>query len=146
MSVQIKRVLFISLILNVTGCAHFGLDSEADIAAENCYAYRYGDKLRRINFMQAFDWCHRSANWGNANGQALLGELYFQGLGGKKDIALAANWFEKSARQGHAHAQYMLYLIYAKSINAEQSEKSEYWLKQAMQSGYKYALQTKEEN
>lgn len=79
-----QNLLLVGLLLSCAGCAHFGLDSRADVAAENCYAYRYGDKLRRINFAQAFDWCHRSANWGDANGQTILGELYYLGLGGEK--------------------------------------------------------------
>jgi TPR repeat protein len=126
---------------NTAGCAHFGLDSEADIAAENCYAYRYGDKIRRVNFAKAFDWCHRSARWGDPNSQALLGELFYLGLGGGRDIARAAEWFEKAARQGHAHAQYMLYLIYSASADPRQREQAGYWLKQARESGYKLALQ-----
>lgn len=49
-----KRLVALNslLVMLLSGCAHFGLDSEADVAAENCYAYRYGDKLRRINFNQ----------------------------------------------------------------------------------------------
>ena len=136
------KTLFIAWVcLMLNGCAHFGLDSEADIAAENCYAYRYGDKLRRINFAKAFDWCHRSARWGDANSQALLGELYYLGLGGERDIAMAEQWFERAARQGHAHGQYMLYRIYSLSDDPNQREQAIYWLQQARQSGYKLALQ-----
>ncbi len=83
-----KRLLLAFMIM-LSGCAHMGLDSPADIYAENCYAYRYGDKLRRINFIQAFDWCHRSAHQGNANSQVLLGELYYLGLGGAQDYVQA---------------------------------------------------------
>ncbi|WP_155931080.1 tetratricopeptide repeat protein [Methylomonas sp. 11b] len=119
---------------------HMGLDTPADIATENCYAYRYGDKLRKINFAQAFDWCHRAADSGDANSQALLGELYYLGLGGPQDMTLAARWFEAAARQGHAHAQYMLYRVHATSPNLEQQEKADYWLNQARHSGYKLAL------
>ncbi len=137
----LKTLLIAWLCLMLNGCAHFGLDSEADIAAENCYAYRYGDKLRRINFAKAFDWCHRSARWGDANSQALVGELHYMGLGGERDLFSAAQWFDKSARQGHAHAQYMLYRIYSLSDDPDQREQAIYWLQQARQSGYKLALQ-----
>ncbi|MDT8372192.1 MAG: hypothetical protein RQ783_09440 [Gammaproteobacteria bacterium] len=138
-----SRLLSAILALLISGCAHFGLDSEADIAAENCYAFRYGDKLRRINFVQAFDWCHRSARLGNANSQALLGELYYLELGGQQDIPLATKWYEKAARQGHAHGQYMLYRIYNVSTVATEKAQARYWLKQARQSGYELAVQTK---
>ncbi len=129
------------MMMVISGCAHFGMDSEADVAAENCYAYRYGDKLRRINFNQAFDWCHRSARWGDANSQSLLAELFYLGLGGKKDVAHAEQWFKKAAKQGHAHAQYMLYRLYLNSPLAAQRTQAVYWLKQARESGYKLALQ-----
>lgn len=141
LSKSLRRIIICLVLSGLAGCAHFGLDSEADIAAENCYAYRYGDKLRRINFAKAFDWCHRSARWGDANSQALLGELYYLGLGGEQDIGMAEQWFGTAARQGHAHGQYMLYRIYAVSDDPERREKAGYWLRQARQSGYKLALQ-----
>jgi hypothetical protein len=125
-----------------TACqpAFIGVDSEADVDAENCYAYRYGDKLRKVNFAQAFDWCHRSARLGNPDSQTLLGELYYLGLGGQKDIENASRWFEAAARQGHAHAQYMLYRIHAGNPNPEEQRQAAYWLQQARGSGYKLAL------
>lgn len=124
-----------------TACqpAFIGIDSDADVAAENCFAYRYGDKLRQINFAQAFDWCHRSARFGNPNSQTLLGELYYLGLGGAQDWPQAAHWFEIAAKQGHAHAQYMLYRIYAVSNDLAEQDKAEYWLQQARAGGYKLA-------
>lgn len=134
-----KHLLFLTSFI-LSGCAHFGLDSEADIAAENCYAYRYGDKIRRINFAEAFDWCHRSANWGDANSQALLGELFYQGLGGPKDLEMAEKWYMKAARQGHAYAQFMLYKIYSVSQKPEQSALADYWLRQSANSGYQFAV------
>jgi TPR repeat protein len=138
------RLLILVMLFNTAACAHFGLDSEADIAAENCYAYRYGDKIRRINFSHAFDWCFRSARWGNANSQTLLAELYYLGLGGKQDKQQAQQWYEKAARQGHAHAQYMLYRLYRHSHDWAQQQQAGYWLKQATYSGYKLALQEAE--
>lgn len=129
-------------LLLCTACqpAFIGVDSDADVAAENCYAYRYGDKLRQINFAQAFDWCHRSARLSNANSQALLGELYYLGLGSEADFQQAAHWFELAARQGHSHAQYMLYRILVVSNDVAEREKAEYWLHQARSSGYKLTL------
>ncbi|ATG91557.1 hypothetical protein MKLM6_3367 [Methylomonas koyamae] len=118
---------------------HMGIDSDYTVAVENCYAYRYGDKLRKINFTQAFDWCHRAAQWGDANSQTLLGELYYLGLGGEQDMRHAEVWFEKAARQGQPHAQYMLYRIHAASNDLARQERADYWLKQARQSGYKLA-------
>ncbi|NOQ13249.1 MAG: hypothetical protein GQ583_02055 [Methyloprofundus sp.] len=133
--------LLSSLLMStlLTACAHVGLDSEADIAAENCYAYRYGDKLRRINFAQAFDWCQRAAHQGNANSQTLLGELYYLGLGGEQDSELAEQWFLKAAKQGHAHSQFMLYIILSDDKANQHQSIADYWLRQARQSQYKLA-------
>jgi len=130
------------------GCqpAFIGVDSEADVAAENCYSFRYGDKLRKTNFAEAFDWCYRSARFGDSNSQALLGELYYLGLGSEKDSREASHWFEKAARKGHAHAQYMLYRIYARSDDPLERERASYWLQQARASSYKLALQTPAES
>lgn len=128
----------------VLGCqpAFIGVDSDADIAAENCYSYRYGDKLRKINFTEAFEWCYRASRFGDSNSQTLLGELYYLGLGGERDNREAAHWFEKAARQGHAHAQYMLYRIYTHSDDSSERERAVYWLQQARSSAYKLALQS----
>jgi len=137
------KLLFIILLTLQTACAHFGLDSEADIASENCYSYRYGDKLRRINFVEAFDWCHRAARYGDSNSQTLLAELYFLGLGGEKDINQAEQWFLKAAKQGHAHSQFMLYTLYKLSSKIEKQQQANYWLKQAQYGQYKLALEVR---
>lgn len=131
------------VLVTATGCqpAFIGVDSDADIATENCYSYRYGDKLRKINFAEAFDWCYRAARFGDSNSQTLLGELYYLGLGGEKDSKEASHWFEKAAGQGHAHAQYMLYRIYARSDDPLQRGRAAYWLQQSRASAYKLALQ-----
>ncbi len=125
-----NRIILSALML-LNGCAHIGHDSDAVIAAENCYAYRYGDKIRKINFPKAFDWCHRSANLGNADSQTLLAEIYYLGLGGEVDADYATSWFEKAAKQGHAHTQYMLHRIYGKTNDPVLQERAGYWLKQA---------------
>jgi len=134
------KILLILLLLFQTACAHFGLDSQADIASENCYSYRYGDKLRRINFVEAFDWCHRAAKYGDSNSQTLLAELYFLGLGGEQDINQAEQWFLTAAKQGHAHSQFMLYKIYSVRAGVRNKQKANYWIKQAKYSKYKLAL------
>jgi len=135
-----KRLILLTLVFMQGGCAHFGLDSEADIFAENCYAYRYGDKLRRINVIQALDWCQRSASLGNSNSQTLLAELYYMGLGGEYDVAKAEQWFLKSAKQGHAHGQFMLYKIYSVNKTQKFQNKARYWLRQAKASQYPLAM------
>jgi len=135
------KLILILLMLLPVACAQIGLDSQAEIAAENCYSYRYGDKLRRINFVEAFDWCHRSADAGDPNSQTLLAELYYLGLGGKQDILLAEKWFLKAAKQGHPHSQFMLYKIYSAQQSSFQHEQGQYWLLQSRFSGYSLAME-----
>lgn len=70
--------------------------------------------MRRINFVQAFDWCQR-----------------------------AEQWFLKSAKQGHADAQFMLYKVYSLNMSAEYQNKANFWLRQARASQYPLAMETK---
>lgn len=45
------------------------------------------------------------AEQGNANAQAMLGEMYHYGQGVQKDYAQALAWYRKAANLGHAEAQ-----------------------------------------
>ncbi len=50
----------------------------------------------------------KSAEQGNAEGQALLGSCYLSGAGVPKDDVEAVKWLRKSAEQGYAAAQHFL--------------------------------------
>lgn len=49
---------------------------------------------------------------GNPAAQTLIGEIYLQGLGVRRDIATATEWYEKAAAQGVAEAQFQLGMIF----------------------------------
>lgn len=49
---------------------------------------------------------------GNPAAQTLIGEIYLQGLGVRRDIATATEWYEKAATQGVAEAQFQLGMIF----------------------------------
>ena len=53
-----------------------------------------------------------AATDGNPKAQMLLGQLYFNGEGVKKDIPHALHWYNKSAENGFADAQFRLGLLY----------------------------------
>ncbi len=53
-----------------------------------------------------------AAEQGNADAQALLGEMYEQGRGVKQDYRQAIAWYTKAAEQGHTRAQVNLAVMY----------------------------------
>jgi len=53
-----------------------------------------------------------SAEQGNADAQAKLGLMHYQGQGIPQDFKEAARWFWLSAKQGKAAAQYYLGIMY----------------------------------
>jgi TPR repeat protein len=63
-------------------------------------------------FSEALNWFQKSAQKGNRNAQHMLGLMYYDGDGVKRDYTKAKIWFEKAAGQNHDSAQYMLGLIY----------------------------------
>ena len=58
----------------------------------------YGDK----DFTNAYNICKEV---GEANAQFIIGEMYYNGLGVKKDQAEAAIWIRKAAGNGHIRAR-----------------------------------------
>lgn len=64
------------------------------------------------SFSEAFQWFEKSAMKGNKNAQHMIGLMYYDGDGVKKNYGEARNWFEKAAKQSHDSAQYMLGLTY----------------------------------
>lgn len=49
---------------------------------------------------------------GSPAAQTLIGEIYMQGLGVRRDIATATEWYEKAAGQGVPEALFQLAMIY----------------------------------
>ncbi len=69
------------------------------------------------------------AEQGNADAQAQLGAMYYNGWGVPKDNAESTKWFRKSADQDFAPAQYNLGLIY--NIQGDSAEGTK-WLCRAI--------------
>ena len=73
----------------------------ADIAWEN------GD------WASAFELLSKAAEAGDAEAEARIGVLFYEGLGRPSDMRLAEEWFRKSADKGSAAAKYRLGLLYS---------------------------------
>lgn len=56
------------------------------------------NKLERWD--EAFQWAMIAANMGSVGAKRLLGRLYYNGTGTKKDIAEAVGWWDSAAKEG----------------------------------------------
>lgn len=61
---------------------------------------------------------------GYAPAQYELGEMYYHGLGVKKDLNKAAELYHLAAKQGDAEAQFNLSVLYSEGITVEKSPKT----------------------
>ncbi len=68
----------------------------------------YKDK----NYIEAFEWCKKSAELGYTDGQNILGLMYYEGNGIDKNYIEALKWFIKSAEQGNRAGQNNLGVMY----------------------------------
>jgi Sel1 repeat len=59
----------------------------------------------RKDYASALNWFRKSADQGDAEAQASLGMMYYDGLGVAQDFAQAFSWYLKAATQGHTTAQ-----------------------------------------
>ncbi|TKG15360.1 sel1 repeat family protein [Vibrio breoganii] len=66
---------------------------------------------------KGYELIKRSADQGNADGQAALGWLYQEGYGVPKNLTSAAYWYELSAEQGNSAAQNALGELYAGELD-----------------------------
>ena len=88
-------------------------------------------KLKK-DYDKAFSLYLKSAEQNNATGQRLLGEMYENGLGVKKNLTEAAMWYRKAAEQEEDEAQYLLGLCYEKGKGVRKDkEQAYYWYKKA---------------
>jgi TPR repeat protein len=73
--------------------------------------------------------CEEAATAGDADAQVAVGNAYFSGTGGKRDLAAARNWYEKAAKQNKTDAARRLGEMYAKGDGGRKDPKKamEYW-------------------
>jgi TPR repeat protein len=76
------------------------------------------------------------AERGNAESQAGLGTLYFEGRGVSQDYAEAAKWFRRAAEQGNAPAQLALAYMYVHGQGVPQNDaEAANWVRKAAVQG-----------
>ena len=89
-------------------------------------------EIRLKNFSKAKQQLLQLAKLGNIESQYLLGVLYRNGHGLKKEPKKAFHWFLQAARKKHVKAQYEIALMYKDAISTEQDiDKAIYWFKKA---------------
>lgn len=60
------------------------------------------------NYTEAVNWFRKAAEQGDVNAQALLGSMYYDGVGVTKNLSEAKKWFEKAAAQGNEESKSIL--------------------------------------
>ena len=79
---------------------------------------------------------HPLAEQGDALAQALVGDMYKEGLGVKQDDVEAVKWYRKAAEQGDADTQFNLGNMYAKGRGVKQDDfEAMKWYRQAAEQG-----------
>jgi hypothetical protein len=78
----------------------------------------------------------QAAEQGDANAQARLGDIYYQGQGVPQDYAEAARWLRQAADQGDVRAQFGLGILYYKGQGVQQDyAEAARWYRKAADQG-----------
>lgn len=109
-----------------------------DVDALLSFAYAYYDSN---DYKNAFDYYSIAAELGNPDAQAILGQMYYRGIGVNRDSVQAAEWFRKAAEQGLASAQNCLGVLYQKGEGiAKDYAKAVEWYRKAAAQGDELAI------
>ncbi|MEE8516123.1 MAG: tetratricopeptide repeat protein [Alphaproteobacteria bacterium] len=117
------------------------LAAGADAAfAEGLRAYDAGD------YTGAFNRWRPLAESGDAEAETALAELYFQGLGVRRDAAEAARWYRRAAERGHGVAQMNLGDMLARGQGIKRDPvRAYFWLELAARQGKAWAARRRDE-
>ena len=107
--------LFLYLVL--------AMPAYADPYADGGKAYEAGDNTRALEIWKPL------AETGDPRAQYAVANLYFAGLGVKKNQATAAYWMERAAEQGLSMAQLLLGNSYREGTGVQKSDRKavEWW-------------------
>jgi FOG: TPR repeat, SEL1 subfamily len=94
-------------------------DLDNDPAQQNARGASFFNEKK---YSEAVEWYRKSAEQGNASGQANLGYMYSNGYGITKDYAEAIKWYRKSADQGDAVGQVNLGFMYRNGFGVAKDE------------------------
>ena len=76
----------------------------------------------RANYKTALKVWMQTAEAGDADAQANVGEIFERGLGGEPNYDAAFIWYEKAAKQGNARAQFNLGTLYEQGLGVPKSK------------------------
>jgi len=84
---------------------------------------------------ESIDKVRHAAEQGDANAQAKLGDMYYQGQGVPQDYAEAASWLRKAADHGDAKGQFGLGILYynGQGVQQDHAEAARWYRKAADQ-------------
>lgn len=95
------------------------------------------EMLLRGNYQGAFEQLGKQANGGDIKAANTLGNLYYLGLGTKKDYRRAAGWYVTAARDNYGPAQANLGHLYSQGLGVPKDlVRTLGWYRLAQQSGY----------
>lgn len=101
------------------------------------------DAYKNGNFEKAYTIFKGLADVGYDKAQFMLGAMYGNGQGVKKDLEASRMWFKKAADQGHAAAQANLGLIYTNGRGVEKDDaEAVKWFTKAAEQNYAPAQST----
>jgi len=106
-----------------------------DLATEIIFSEGF-EFHQRGEFAEAFKKYKKIAKQDNPVAQQLLGSLYMNGQGVKKDITKAIYWFQKAVEEDEEIAQYYLGIMYLKGVGIEQDlSKPAHWIHKSAEQG-----------
>ena len=93
-------------------------------------------------FKKGVNWLKKAAAHGYGNAEYILGLVYFNGIGVKKDKKQGFELLVRAAAHGVVNAYYSVAMIYEMKMlsNEANTEKSMYWLEKAARYGSKDAI------
>ncbi len=92
-------------------------------------------------FKKGFNWLQKAAAHGYGNAEFILGLVYFNGVGTKKDKAKGYELLVRAAAHGVINACYAVAMIHEMGLNGpKDTVKSMYWLQKAAHFGNKDAI------
>ena len=90
---------------------------------------------------KGLNWLKKAADHGYGNAEYILGLVYFNGLGTKKDKNKGFELLVRAAAHGVVNAYYAVAMIYEMGLNGDaDTNKSLYWLEKAARFGSKDAI------
>ncbi len=108
--------------------------------AQNWLGYIYKQETQVFNPFKSFYWFSKSAEQNDNYGMRNLAELYFDGIGNAKDLALSYDWFLKSAENEDVKSMSWLGYMNHYGYGVEKNiEKAREWYKKASDLGDLYS-------